>query len=92
MQQLHIPGDQDQVKSKRITFKLSTTNTHIAEPLLRFFLDDSGTSASPNSNAVRHIRQYCAQQGTMKNKSWGRNLRNDPDKLSRQGLAYVVQQ
>ena len=37
MQQLHIPGDQDQVKSKQITSKLSTTNTHIAEPLLRFF-------------------------------------------------------
>ena len=41
MQQLHIPGDQDQIinyyKSKRITSKLSTTNTHIAEPLLGFF-------------------------------------------------------
>ena len=83
MQQLHIPGDQDQIKSKRTTSKLSTTNTHIAEPLLRFFLDDGGTFASPNSNAVRHIGQYCAQQGTMKKKPGGRNLRNDPDKLPR---------
>ena len=71
------------MKSKRITSKLSTTNTHIAEPLPGFILDDSGTSASPNSNAVRHIGQDCAEQGTMKKKPWGRNLRIDPDKLSR---------
>ena len=27
----------------------------------------------------------------MKKKPWGRNVRNCPDKLSKQGLAYVVQ-
>ena len=83
MQQLHIPGNQDQIKSKRNTSKLSTTNIHIAEAPSQFrFLHDSGASASPNSNAVCHIGQYCAQQGTMKKDPWGRNLRNDPAKLS----------
>ena len=37
MQQLHIPRNQDQFETKRNTSKLSTTNTHIAEPLLSFF-------------------------------------------------------